>query len=54
MQAQVNANQQIGQITELVFFDGEDQKKHKKKSQGIFQPPIVDIRSSDVRTQPNQ
>lgn len=54
MQTQVNANQQIRQITELVFFNGENQKKYEKKSERVFQPPVVDVRSADESAQPNQ
>ena len=46
MQRHINANQQIGEITELEFINCGNQENNKYKSQCIFQQPIVQVGGS--------
>ena len=54
MQAEVNADKQVAEITELLLFKREYQEAKKKKNQNVFQKPVVDIGSTKQGGKPHR
>ena len=54
MQAQVNTNQKVGQVTELVALVGNYQKPEEKKYKHVLQKPIGHIGCTDKGIDPGK
>lgn len=54
MQAQIDTNQQIRQVTELMSAIGDQKKEYKQKCQRVFNEPIRHVCSADEGVDPNK